>query len=195
MAYTSSRKSSVKKWTFVMLMVFGLVSVIGGTYSRYVTTGSGNGTVSVAKWNVAIKNGARPISEAQDVAFVLNENSNVAAGKIAPASSASATISVDMTGTEVAALLNATVDSSSLATVFGDAASRVELTMTVDGTTYTSGSNAEIALANVSGVHNVVLTLTWTEDNTNAVNTADTTVGVAGSTITLPVTITATQKV
>lgn len=195
MAYTSSRKSSVKKWTFVMLMVFGLVSVIGGTYSRYVTTGSGNGTVSVAKWNVAIKNGATPISEAQNVAFVLNENSNVAAGKIAPASSASATISVDMTETEVAALLNATVDSSSLATVFGDAASRVELTMTVDGTTYTSGSNAEIALANVSGVHNVVLTLTWTEDNTNAVNTADTTVGVAGSTITLPVTITATQKV
>ena len=198
MAKINSRTSTVRKWTMGLLIVFALVAVIGGTYSRYSTTGSGNATVSVAKWAVAIKNGSKPIAESQNVAFVLDSNPNVAAGKIAPASTATATITVDMTGTEVAALLSATIDNSALATVFGDAAGRVTLTTTIDGTTYASGANAEIALADVSAVHNIVLTLTWTEDGTAAVNTADTTVGTKGDsarTITLPVTITATQKV
>ncbi len=190
-----NRKSTVKKSVFAVIILAILIALIGGTYARYTTSGTGSANVSVAKWVVNIKNGDSPISENQNVAFVLEANENVKEGKIAPSSKASATITVDMTGTEVAALLTATIDSSSLATVFGDAASRVELKMSVDGTEYSSGDSAEIALADVSKVHNVVLTLEWTENNDSAKNAEDTTVGVNGKNITLPVTITVTQKV
>lgn len=190
-----NRKSTVKKSLFAVIILVLLIALIGGTYARYTTSGTGSANVSVAKWVVNIKNGDSPISENQNVAFVLQANENVKEGKIAPSSKATATVSVDMTGTEVASILTATIDSSSLATVFGDAADRVNLKMTVDGTEYNSGDSAEIALADVSKVHNVVLTLEWTENNVDAENVEDTTVGISGKDITLPVTITATQKV
>lgn len=72
--------------------------------------------------------------------------------------------------------------------------------MNVDGTANddakkTDTTTVEIPLEDVSKVHTVTFTLTWTENNSTDENNADTTVGEAGSTITLPVTLTATQKV
>ena len=192
----TKRRDTARRWTFVAIILIALISVIGGTYARYSSIGVVDAKIDIANWyvNISDENG-NPINTTNLVTFKVNSNPNVAEGKIAPTSSASAKIIVNMTGTEVAALLAATIDQSAISTVFGSAANRVSLTLTVDGITYNSGSAAEFSLNNVSGEHEVVLTLTWVEDNTDSINAEDTSVGLNAAEITLPVTITVTQKV
>ena len=98
----TTRKSSAKKWTLIVLIIFVLVAVIGGTYSRYSSEGSGTGTATVAKW--AIKINTVDITPAAattfDITFNEVPNDDVVDGKIAPASRLYADFVVDPTGSE-----------------------------------------------------------------------------------------------
>lgn len=93
-------------------IIFGLVltlvllgSSLGVmTWARYVTNlGTGNATVSVADWEVALKNGTGgSYSFDSDLALTYsNKWTHVADGKIAPGSKGEAEFVIDLTGTEV----------------------------------------------------------------------------------------------
>ena len=174
--------------------------LIGSTYARYSTVGEATGSVPIAEWHVAITSddGTTLNSTTQDIAFTVQSNTNVVSGKIAPAVTAVAEIELDLTGTEVAVDFDAVIDDSALATI-GASADKISLDVEVDGTTYTSGTSQTIPLVNDSaftssnGTKTVTLTLTWENDDNN--NADDTTMGTAGGTIEIPVTLTAQQHI
>jgi len=196
---TKSRKTQAKKGTLVVLIVFALVAVIGGTYARYTASSSSNAQLKVAKWAVAFKTNSAPISESNKLTFTVNSNNYVAANRIAPSNSATAEAVIDLTGTEVGVDMVATVDTSAIATTLKIDASRITTSLTVNGETKASGETTTLTYAQVSGLTNgqvpVVVTVTWAEDNSAANNTADTAAGTAFATIDVPVTLTVTQHV
>ncbi|NLW70212.1 MAG: hypothetical protein GX061_03935 [Eubacteriaceae bacterium] len=74
--------------------------LLGGTLAKYTTTVSGTGTATVAKW--AIKAGSTD-GGTTITAFTLGQaTSGVADGKIAPGTSGTLPVYIDLTGTEVA---------------------------------------------------------------------------------------------
>ena len=202
----TTRTSSAKKWTLLALVIFLLVAVIGGTYTRYTSTATGNGDVSIAKWSVKVNNDT-DISTATanfDLTFTAN-NDNTVSNKIAPGGTATAYVDIDLTGTEVSVDFTcalATAASTNLNSVFGaNYADKVTLevgtptlqgttsNMTLQGTTVTVGTSA------MSGTVRVPITLTWTDLNTEIPNTADTNTGATKTTLTVPVTLNATQHI
>ena len=197
---TKSRKTQAKKGTLVVLIVFALVAVIGGTYARYTASSSSNAQLQVAKWAVAFKTNSAPISESNKLTFTVNSNNYVAANRIAPSNSATANAVIDLTGTEVGVDMVVTADTASIATTLGIDASRITTSLTVNGETKTPGSTpTTLTYAQVDGLTNgqvpVVVTVTWAEDNSTANNTADTAAGAEFATIDVPVTLTVTQHV
>lgn len=205
MANTATRKSSAKKWTILALILFLLVAIISGTYTRYTSTATGSGNVSIAKWAVSVNN--KDMSNATatfDLTFTAN-NTDTVPNKIAPEGTATAYVDIDLTGTEVSVDFTcalASAASTNLSTVFGaNYANKVTLkvgtpalqgknsNMTLSGTTVTVGSSA------MSGVVRVPITLTWDDLNTTVANTADTNTGVTQTTLTVPVELNVTQHI
>ena len=195
----TTRQSTAKKWTILALILFLLVAVVAGTYTRYETVGRGTGTVQAAQWAVAIKSGDTTLnSTTQPITFAVQNNSNVVPNKTAPDVTAVATIELDLTGTEVAVDFDAVIDQTALSS-FGQSGDKLSLAVAVNGTAYTSGTTQTIALENNSaftaanGKKTVTLTLTWENDDEN--NVDDTATGVAAPTLTIPVTLTAKQHI
>lgn len=207
----ATRKSTAKKWTLIVLVIFILVAIIGGTYSRYTSTGSGTGEATVAKW--AVKINTADITSTDTFTITFNEvaNANIVDTKIAPTSQLYADFVIDPTGSEVAVdfefeLGNVTVKSGST----GSAPSNLAVTKVcyvesgVDGTEITASggkytgtialASQTAALTNASA-KTVRVYLTWTDANTTAANTEDTTVGINAPTLEMTVTGTATQHV
>lgn len=187
------RKSTAKRWTLAVLMIFALVALIGGTYARYSTSMVANAKMDIAKWQIAMKAGTTELStsEAKDVTFTVQNNTNVVSGKIAPSVTATATVEVDLTGTEVAVDLLAKVGATDPSTL--PSKDKITLTTQVNGGTSTIPLEGDTAFTSANGKKNVVLTLTWENDDNN--NENDTATGVAGGTITIPVTLTAKQHI
>lgn len=196
---TKSRKTQAKKGTLVVLIVFALVAVIGGTYARYTASSSSNAQLKVAKWAVAFKTNSAPISESNKLTFTVASNDYVAANRIAPSNSATAEAVIDLTGTEVGVDMVVTVDTSAIATTLGIDASRITTSLTVNGVTKASGATTTLTYAEVSALTSgqvpVVVTVTWAAENNDVDNTADTTAGAEGATLQVPVTLTVTQHV
>lgn len=199
MGKTERRRSRTKKGIIVVIALLLAIYLIGSTYARYSTQGVGSANISIAEWHVSIKNGDTTLnSTSQDIPFEVQSNTFVVPGKIAPAVTATATIELDLAGTEVAVDFDAVIDDSAIADI-GASADKISLTTTVDGTTYTSGTSQTINLINneaftsTNGKKTVVLTVTWENDDNN--NPDDTTMGTAGGTISIPVTLTAKQHI
>lgn len=193
------RKSKVRDVVVAIIIFVIALFFIAGTYARYSSTANVNGKVDVAKWQVKID--STDISTAtttKDINFVVQSNTNVVPGKIAPAVTAIATVELDLTGTEVAVDFDAVIDQSSLSSV-GASADKLSLVTKVDGVAYTSGTAQTIALpggtafTSANGKKIVTLELTWTNDEEN--NPDDSAMGNASPTITIPVTLTAKQHI
>ena len=190
------RTSLVRKGVLAAILVVLMIALIGGTYARYTKSVKTYASISVAKWAIKMTDkDSNAISDTKQLDFVLDSNANVKDGKIAPSSSATCTAIIDTTGTEVATTLTSTIDSTSLKAVFGDAADRVTLTMTVDNKESLSGSSVNIPLSDIDMAHSVSFKLSWIESNDDTENGEDSTVGIGATTISLPVTLTATQTV
>ena len=89
----------------VLAVLVALLLLVGSgiyTYARYTFSRTGSGDVDVATWAVALKQGGSEVSDDFTLGLTLSENSYVVNGKIAPDRSATATLVVDLTGTEVA---------------------------------------------------------------------------------------------
>lgn len=194
------RRTRTKRATLIAVALLLAVYLISSTYARYSTQGLANATVDVAKWAVAMTSGGTTLSSTtQNITFVVQSNSNVVPGKIAPAVTAVATIQLDLTGTEVAVDFTASVGSMSPNNL--PSSDKISLSSAIDGTA-NSGAATIIPLENnaaftsSNGIKVVTLTLTWTNDDNNNVNDTATGMLADGSrTITIPVTLTVQQHI
>ena len=195
----TERRSRTKRAIFVAIAIVLLVYLIGGTYARYSTTGEASGKIQVAKWAVVMTadDGTTLNSTSQDITFTVQSNSNVVAGKIAPAVTAVAEVELDLTGTEVAVDFTATV--GDLTPTNLPSSDKISLTSAVEGGT--PGTKATIDLPNgeaftaANGKKKVTLTLTWTNDDNNNVNDTATGSAATPATITIPVTLLVEQHI
>lgn len=188
-------KRTAKLIIAVLMILAVCLYFIAGTYARYTSSITGNAKVDVAKWAVAFKNGDATLANKFDLTFTVDKNDNVVSNKIAPATTATATITVDLDGTEVAVKYAAEVTETDLATFFGDSASDVKVTTTAK-VNKTEDTTGKIALptggfTSENGKVEITVKLTWT--NNEAHNVSDTTVGTTAGTLTLPVTLTVSQ--
>ncbi len=102
------------KTLMVVAMLFTLsLYFIGGTYARYIGEYTGNATASVAKWKVQL-NGKSAEETSMDLTFTPTKSEYVVDGKIAPGSSSTAEVKLDLDGTEVAVDVIAEVTESTL---------------------------------------------------------------------------------
>ena len=203
----TNRKTTARKGILVVLAIFLLVAIIGGTYARYISTATGSGDVNIAKW--AVKVGATDISKTSgtfNLTFDAN-NADTVANKVAPGGSATAYVDVDLSGTEVSVDFTCALGetATALEDVFGtNYASKVTVSV---GTPVLQGSTTGMTLdaANkvvkvdsssttaMSGTVRVPITLTWTNADGN--NAADSNTGAIKSGVTIPVTLSVQQHI
>ena len=188
----------------VLAVLVALLLVVGAgvyTYARYITTKAGSGDVEVAKWTATVKQGGTAVTDDFTLGLTLSENAYVANGKIAPARSATATLVVDLTGTEVATDIE--VDLGSVTglptgmTISGVTANGAAMTKT--GNVYSTTVDLNAAKTAISS-NTVTLVITATWDNaSDAYNANDTGFGDgtndADWTLQIPVTVTAKQHI
>ena len=197
----NTRKGEVKKLAIIVIAIMLLIAVIGGTYSKYTSTANGSGDVAIAQWAVSVNGQNASSSSANfDLTFALN-NADTVANKIAPGGTATAYVDVDLTGTEVSVKFDVDTQAD-LATIFGTGYSN-RITLTT-GTPILQGETSNMTLDNVndvvtvettamSGIVRVPVILTWNDVEGNDV--ADTTIATNKTSVTLPVTLTVSQKV
>ena len=180
-------KGNKKFLVIALLLLF--VAVSFGTYAIYSSSASSSTTVSTANWVIKVNTQDIVTSDtftfgASDVDWTGATHSKVS-GKIAPGDSGTITVLLDATGSEV----------------------DVDYTVTLGTVTSTgTGTNSNFSVAaatpadlsgtiqyNASSMQkSITFNVTWTAVNDATANAAD--VNWANATITVPVTVTATQS-
>ena len=203
---TTSRKSSAKKMVLVAIILITVVALISGTYSRYTNTATGTATLDVAKWSVKIND--KQMSEIASgnlpVNLTYSDNEFVSANRIAPGRSATFTLVLDPTGSEVAIDYTVAIGAVTGLTNTDSAFALTGATYTVDGgsaqnATIDAGAgtiNLNESLADVEAGKKVTVVGTITWDNAaNANSSADTANGLADPSPTVEVSVTAQQHI
>ena len=205
MSRTTSRKSTVKKMVLVAIILITVVALISGTYSRYTNTVNGTATLDVAKWSVKIDGTQmNDITKTLPVTLTYAPNDYVSANKIAPGRSATFTLVIDPTDSEVAIDYTVAIGAVTGLTNTGSAFALTSATYTVDGRTAQNATinagagtiNLTESLADVEAGKKVTVVGTITWDNAaDANSTADTANGLADPSPTVAVTVTAQQHI
>lgn len=187
----------MKKKKLLAILVVLLLIVGAGvfTYARYTTTYEGTGEVGVAKWAVTI-DGGNVQTKTFNLNLSLSENSNVVNGKIAPGRSATASLVLDLTGTEVA--VDYEID---LGEVTGLPDGMAITGVTADGTALTKVDTKYTGLIALNSdktalddvQKTIAITLEWENDESNNAN--DTTTGETLAKISIPVNVTIKQHI
>lgn len=191
-----------KRKVLAVLIVFLLVVGAGiYTYARYITSKTGSGDVEVAKWTAIVKQGGSAVSDSFTLALTLSNNNYVVNGKIAPDRSATATLVVDLTNTEVATDIE--VDLGSVTglptgmTISGVTANGNA--MAQSGSKYTTTIDLNAGKTAISS-NTVTLVITVTWDNASDANNANDTGYGDGTndvdwTLQIPITVTVKQHI
>lgn len=169
------KKRNTANLTLVVLLLV-ILSLIGvsGTYAKYTTTVNGTGTAIVAKWNFQAKDGNNVISEG----FVVDLAEHATTGvvtvgdtkKIQPGSKGEITITIDNTGSEVAATLDVKAESNAGDTFTKSQFEFKDVTLTdANGTTITEVPAGGTATAKVP--------FEWKYNVSANADTEDTTIG------------------
>ena len=185
-----------RDYVFLLALLVLMVIISAGTYTyaRYLTTVETSSDVTIAKWNVAVKEGDNELSSTQKLTLTVNKNTNVADGKMAPGSTASGEFTIDPTGSEVAIDYEINIDTTNITndkiaikslSVGGD-----ELAKNGEGK-YVGTISLEDALANKQTT--VKVTVEWTNDEAN--NTKDTATGINAGTLEIPVNVVVKQHI
>lgn len=183
--------------TIVILMILAIaLYFISGTYANYTSKATGNATATVAKWAVKVGGQEPAASQSFTLSFTeKNLNDDVVSGKIAPGSTLeSGNIEIDLTDTEVAVDIKATIDEEALNETFGSA--NVSAKVKIDGGVESNSATTTVNLQEGSkftadnGKKNVKVIIKWESNDTD-----DTSVGLTkgDQQVTLPVTITVSQ--
>lgn len=200
-------KKKTAKTTILVLMLLALsLYFIGGTYARYATEFTGEGTTDVAYWNVALKNNGTAVTEDFELALTKAADDYVVADKIAPAATVSGNLALDLNGTEVAVKVSVEVDEDELKDVAeelgidpDDITAEIELSggtgsATVEGTAATGYKiklPSRAAFTSTNGQYTITVKITWTNNENNE---EDTTAGkTSGAELTVPITVTVEQ--
>jgi ABC-type glycerol-3-phosphate transport system permease component len=197
-------KKQVRTLIVALLVVIVALYFIASTYARYTTSLTGNAEATVAKWSAVVKDGTNTLSDNFTLTFTVDANEFVRDNRIAPQTSATAQVEIDLTGTEVATDLTATITDTVKSTFFGASASDVTVSTSFAkvGTTNFEISNAGLVSlptdgeTALSGKVEMTITLTWTNDDNH--NVSDTAVGTKADgarTFEMPVTVTAQQHI
>lgn len=178
-----------KKVLAVALLLL-LVAVSFGTYAIYRSSVDGTATITAAEWAAVIKkdvNGTQTeLSADFDLTgadFVCTGGHSKVAGKIAPGDTCTATIVVDLTGSEVDAKVGATLDTTGLN-------NRFTATVKDAGTAVTQEVAVPYAASNMTKTFTVELA--WDGTDNETVNPTDTDT-LAGEDIEIGLTLTAHQ--
>lgn len=195
------KKGTIKLIIAVLMLVTICLYFVSGTYARYAESITGNANVTVAKWAVAFKDGETTLANDFNLNFKVTDNTNVVSGKVAPGTSATATIEVDLTGTEVAVDYEAVIDEEALEAKFNGA--DVTVSTSVSGSTTAKKGTINLiedkAFTETNGKVPIVITLTWNGEETDSddKNGKDTAMGkgATGTAIELPVTLKLQQHI
>lgn len=188
----------------VLAVFVALLLILGAgvyTYARYINSKTGNGNVEVAKWIAKVKQGGTEVSDNFNLNLTLSENNYVVNGKIAPNRSATATLEVDLTGTEVATDIE--VDLGNVTglptgmTISGVTANGSAMTKT--GNVYSTTIDLNAGKTAISS-NTVTLVITAMWDNASDANNANDTgfgdgTNDADWTLQIPVNVTAKQHI
>ena len=181
--------SKSKKLLLIAVLLL-LATVTFTTYAIYRSSTSASASVGTAAWAVKV-NGTNiethtfTINPATDITWTTN--TSAVSGKIAPGSSGTIDIEIDATGSEVDVDYTATIDSI---TIGGAAVSNSGFTVAVaSGSSLTGTIN--YAATNMKAT--IRLAVTWTGSNSDNSTKDNADLGMAGSTVTIPVTVTAKQ--
>lgn len=195
-----------KKSLIFGILLLGVVftaSRVSGTYARYITTDTGTGQAAVAKWAVSFKDGSTPLTGTWTLTLNQENNTYVAKEKIAPAASVYKDLVVDLTGTEVATDITATL--GTLTGVTGENTRFHLVVSEVVGETATpitpDASGNYVVKVGLNAGRTAIskdtvtfrVELVW--DNVEAQNANDTTMGEAAGNITAEITLTAKQHI
>lgn len=194
-------KNKVLVGVLVALLLVGGVGVF--TYAKFASSWKGDKDVNVADWKVSLKQGGVAVANDFDLNLVIdNSDSNAKEGTIAPGSILTATLTLDLTGTEVqtdyilelsdlSGLPQGMAISSVTAKVGSGTAS--ELSEVSVGTKQYQGTMTVDQITNDKVVE-FVITIVW--DGLNDENNVDdTSFGTGDDTITIPVAITVSQHI
>ena len=98
------KKRRIFKVSMVVLSLAIIGSIVGGlTYARYRTNSQALGNVSIAKWNISLKNGSGQVLSSQNkVTITPIANEDVDTGKVAPGSQFQIQYQIDPADSEVA---------------------------------------------------------------------------------------------
>lgn len=178
------RKTNRKGFlALLLLLLVGVTSYyVSGTYAKYVGQVEGQGSATVAKWAFE--------AEHEDVDFTVNlaktyDASTLVGGKIAPGTQGSFDIELTNTQSEVGynyVITLGDVDKVPTNLVFTDA----------EGNTLTPGTGTIEGTIAVGGSKTVTVSWAWAYETENG-DDEDTADGIAAETLTIPVTINATQ--
>lgn len=200
-----------KRKNFVLLGILLLVAVTSGvvavTYSRYITTATGNSSATVAAWLITINNDDDVTTTntftSNDFTWTNNNAAgNVAADHIAPGVSGVSSIVLDASNAQVDVEYSITIDTSDLVDTFynceqlsvtiGSGQDAVEVDFTDNsGDPITYEGNIWLTAANRSV--SIPITIAWA--NENQYNESDTYIGANISSIDIPVSVTVSQVV
>lgn len=200
----ANRKSKAAKWTLIVLLLFLIIALIAGTYSRYSNTNTGSASIDLAKWSVKINDTQMSSIDTLPVTLTYSSNENVKANKLAPGTSATFTLVIDPTDSEVAIDYSISLGEVTGLTNNSSAISLTGAKYTIQGETEQSATiNAGTGTIELTENLNDVLagktvtivgTITW-DNASDANNIADTENGLADPTPTAQVTVTARQHI
>lgn len=184
-------KMKGNKRLLVLAVLLLLVTVTFGTYAIYRSSKTANGTLQAAAWSVKVKKtkdtGEAVAIDSANLAFTAADvtwtnNPSKVAGKIAPGATGTISFTVDATGSEVDVILTAAVEDEDVTLPDG---------MTVE---VASGSAEQTIAYNASEMKaTVTLNVTWTGTLEDITDKDTTDKAAAGTSISIPVTLTARQ--
>lgn len=178
-------KKSLLLMALLLLVVFTAV-YIGLTYSKYTAEVSGNGSTKVAKWAFGTDNSIGTINVTLDGTV---DASTLVNGRIAPGTSGSFNIALVNTnsevGTDFTVAISTIENKPTNLKFYKDNSYSAEI---IPGTTNVTG---QLAAGDSTGV-TVPIYWKWAYETTNG-DTADTTDGTAGNSLTIPVKVTGVQ--
>lgn len=104
----------LKKFKILLVIISLAVSfsLISNTYSRYVASSEGNVEVEFAKWEILVNDTDITNNNSSSITFnpTIEQNTNVAEGKVAPSSTGYFDIAIDPTNVDVSFRYNISLD-------------------------------------------------------------------------------------
>ena len=169
------------KKILVAIVLMLLISVTFTTLAIYRSSATATGTIKAAAWSVKVDGQnietATLTFDYSDITWTTHTGKN---NTIAPGDTGVITIPVDATGSEVDVLFEAELGSTTLPAGFTAAIA--------------SDSTTSIAYASSGMTGNIKINVTWTGTTADETSKDTTDKAAAGSNLSIPVTITARQK-